>query len=716
MITIIKKNGSKQQFLPNKIYTRIKEQSKGLKIDIDKVYQKVIPGIVDNMTTLQLDEFIAFTIADFIKYHPDYSILASRILITRQGKLINKTPEQVDLNYDFVGTTAFFRGYSVKDSNEAPIELPSMMYDRVANFFGKDSTEAGEFRDELKSKRISVATPILSNGGTARKSYISCNITTNIDDSIEGIEKTLTNAAYGSKEGSGIGLLLDNLRSSESLVSSFNGKAGGVVRYADMLQSKMRFYKQGNRAGSAAIYLSVWHKDIIPFLELKLPTGDEKLRARDLFLAVVINDNFMVALEEEKDWYVFCPNDILKAGLKPFQELWGEEYEQEYNKAVELGLGKKVSPKTIWDAIIKSQAETGVPYVFNKDAANRGNMQDNIGTVASLNLCAEFQGVSKPGYTSQCDLGLLNLAEHDTLESISTSTKVLTRILNRVIDKNGWSDAASKNAGEDQRAIGIGIGGLADFFAKKGLSFTSEEAKEWNKKISETIYKASVEESNKLAKEEGSYPAWKGSKYERGLTYISGWSPEPSGEPIPMRNSILNCYMPSAGTSLLLSVNECFEPFSSNLQVRNIGAGEFVVINKHLVKDLEKMSMWNESVMNNIIMNGGSVQYLDIPDDIKERYRTVWEIPQREVINMTADRQQFIDQSQSMNLYFEEISYAKINSALRYGWKKGLKTGSYYIRSQSKLDNPSRLAGVAKQESAPQKPADSPFSCFGCSS
>jgi len=712
---IIKKDNTSQQFLPNKIHSRLKAQSKGLKVDIDKVFQKVIPNITDGITTSQLDELLAFTTADFIKFHPDYSVLASRLIVTRQAKLLGVEPQEVDLSYDFFGITTFLRGYSQKDENKKPLELPSMMYDRVADYFGIDKKEADEFREELKSKRISVATPILSNAGTDRKSYISCNITTNIDDSIEGIEKTLTNIAYGSKEGSGIGLLIDNIRSQDSLVASFNGNAGGVVRYADMVQSKMRFYKQGNRSGSAALYLSVWHRDIIPFLELKLPTGDEKLRARDLFLSVVINDNFMKALINEEDWYLFCPNDIKKAGLKPLYDLWGEEYEQEYNKAVELGIGKKVNPKTIWDAIIKSQAESGVPYVFFKDAANRGNMQDNIGVIKSLNLCIEFTGVSKPNYTSQCDLGLIPVAYHNSLESIGKSTRILTRLLNRVIDKNEWSDEAAKSAGEDQRAIGIGIGGLADFMAKKKIAFTSEEGKKWSKDIAETLYKNALQESNKMAeKEDRVYPAWYGSKYEKGLTYIENWSPKKTGEPIKMLNSILNCYMPSASTSILLSVNEAFEPFSSNMQVRSVGAGEFLVLNRYLVHDLEDINLWNDDTMNNIILNAGSVQYLDIPQDIKDRYKTVWEIPQKEIINMAADRNKFCDQSQSMNLYFEDINYAKISSSLKYGWEQGLKTGVYYMRSKSKLANPTRLSG--NLQPLKEKPKESLFECFGCSS
>ena len=710
---IVKRTGKIQEFSPNKVLQRIKAQSKGLKVNIDNIFKSVIPHIQDNMSTTEIDELLAFTIADFIQDHPDYSTLASRILITRQGKLIGKEPKDVDMQYDFFGTVTFLKKYSIKDDNGTPIELPSCMYERVGYFFGIDEQEKEIFTKELMSKKISVATPILTNSDTNRQAYISCNITTLLDDSADGILETLSNASKASKEGAGIGLLIDPLRSRKSMVSSFKGNAGGIVRFADMLQANMRFFKQGTRAGSAALYLSVWHKDIQDFLSLRLPIGDEKLRTRDLFTGVVINDNFMRALINQEDWYLFCPHDIKKAGLSPLYDLHGEAYEAEYNKAVEMGLGEKINPKIIWDAIIKSCSETGTPYVMYKDNANKRNMQDNIGTIKSFNLCAEFAGVSKPGYTSQCDLGLINLAEHDSLESIKESTKILTRILNRVIDKNKWQDTPSELAGIDQRSIGIGVAGLADFFAKKDLAFTSEEAKQWNRDIFEAIYKTAVSESNRMAEEDGSsYPAWSGSRYEKGLTYLERWSPKNPGEPIPMKNSILTCEMPSASTSILMGVNECFEPFGANIQVRNTGSGEFLLINKYLVEDLEKLGIWNDYTKSEIIKNEGSVQNLPLPDKIREKYKTVWEISQRDIIEMAADRQKFIDQSQSMNLYFEGGTYGKISGALKYGWELGLKTGVYYTKTEKKTSKPTRLTQMDSTENKPV----SNYECFGCSS
>jgi ribonucleoside-diphosphate reductase subunit M1 len=322
-------------------------------------------------------------------------------------------------------------------------------------------------------------------------------------------------------------------------------------------------------------------------------------------------------------------------------------------------------------------------------------------------------GVSDSKYTSQCDLGSINLANHDSLESIAYATKVLTRLLNRVIDKNVWSDPNSEKAGLHQRAIGIGVGGLANFFAKKKLSFTSDEAKKWNIDIAETIYKSAIEESNRMAEEENRcYDAWEGSRYERGLTYVDEWSPKPKGEPIKMLNSILVCYMPTAGTSTLLSINEGFEPFSSNMQTRATSSGEFVVANRHLIFDLEEIGLWNKAMVSEIVKNGGSVQKISsIPAEIRERYRTVWEIPQREIINMAADRQTFIDQSQSLNLYYKDPTYGKISGALRYGWEKGLKSLVYYTRTESQLSKPTRLSGGDLTQS--EKPIDTAFSCEG---
>jgi ribonucleoside-diphosphate reductase alpha chain len=714
---IVKRDKSTQAFAPNKILTRIKEQSKGLKVNPDLLFQEVIPLISDNITTTEIDEIIAFKAADKVIKHPDYSLLGGRILLSRQSKLIGKPLQQVDLTYDFFAATTFLTKYSKRDVKNAPLELPSCMYERVANFLSENEKNKQELLEELLSKRINFATPTYTNAGIDKRGgMISCNLTHLESDSIEGIEETLTKIAYASKEGAGIGLLIDPIRSKESFVGSFNGNAGGVVRFADMVQSKMRFYKQGSRSGSCALYLSVWHRDIIDFLELTSPVGDEQLRTRDLFTAVVINDLFMRKLEANEDWYTFCPNDIVKAGLRPLYELYGGEFEAEYAKAVELGLGKPISAKRIFDSIIKAQVESGKPYVLFKDNANKRNMQDNIGVIKMSNLCCEILEVSQPRKTAQCTLASINLSEHDNLDTIAKSTKVLVKALNQVIDKNKWSDEWSEAAGLDQRAIAIGVAGMADFFAKKKISYESDSAKTWNTDIFETMYKSALTESMSIAEEKGEcYPAWEGSRYSKGETYIEGWSPKSEGESIPMYNSLLLALMPTASSAILLGSFESFEPVTSNLFTRRVGQGEFLIVNKYLVNELLDLGLWDNNMIDKIIGNKGSVQnIMDIPEDIRYRYKDVWEIPQRVLLDLSIIRNKYVDQSQSLNVYHSDAKYSKIASALMYAWKGGLKTGSYYTRTKSKLEANSKLASM-KTEVLPEKPKDSPFDCFGCS-
>ena len=713
---IIKRDGRKQAFNPNKILTRLKQQSKGLKVDNHHLFQKVVPHITDGMTATDIDEIIAFQCADLSIQHPDYAVLGGRILISRQSKLLEVETMPVDDLFDTFAASTFLKKYSAKNSEGIPIEIPSMMHDRVAHHLYPDSfKDRRKLKSELSEKKINFATPILSNSGVeGRNGMISCNLTTLYDDSIEGINATLDKISHGSKEGSGIGLNIDVLRSSRSLVKSFKGYAGGVVRFADMVQSHMRFYKQGNRSGSCALYLSTWHRDILEFLELRLPIGEELNRARDLFTAVSVDDVFMKALTEKKPYYLFCPNDIVEAGLKPFHTIHGEEFEEEYNKAIELGLGHKIEPRKIWDAIIRSQVESGTPYVFYKDNANRRNMQDNIGVVAQSNLCIEIMQASKPGYTPQCTLASVNLAEHDDVKSIAKSVKVLVRALNQVITRNKWSDDWSANAGMDQRAIAIGVAGMADFFAKKKISFESEEAKEWTEKIFETMYKSAVEESMALAIETGeNYPAYEGSMYSRGETYIEGWSPLPEGEPIPMMNSLLLGLMPTASSAILLGAFECFEPITSNIFTRMVGDGEFIVVNKYLVEELDELGLWTEDVRNQLIANEGSVQNIsEIPEDIRFRYKTVWEIPQKALLDLSIIRNKYVDQSQSLNVYHSDAKYSKISSALVYAWKNGLKTGAYYTRTKSKLGSNKKLSATDNTQVV-KKPENSMFTCAG---
>lgn len=704
---VIKLDGKKQQFLPNKVFKRIKSQSKDLSVDPSLVFQDVVTGMVDQMSTTEIDNLIAVSAASRIIEDPDYSLLASRIIISRQGKLINIQPNECDYSFDFFGARSFLHKYSERDDNELPIELPHMMYERVANYLGCDHLHYRKLYNYLCNKKISLATPILINAGTERKSLISCNITTLAGDDTDSILSMLNDISKSSRDGQGIGLHIHNIRSKHSLVSSFKGKAGGVVRLCDMVQSHMRFFKQGKRSGSAAIYLGAWHRDIEDFLELRLPTGDEKMRTRDLFTAVCFPDLFMEKLNSgDDDWYVFCPNDVKKAGFsKGLHEVWGEDWKKLYNELVDLGIGHKTSVSKLWNMHIKSLAEAGMPYTNYWDNMNRNNPQSNIGIRTGSNLCAEYLSISKGDYTPQCCLGLIplhNIDKNDFSE-IRKRVEVLTIALNRVIDLNVWSTSAAKKAAEEQRTIGIGIAGLADYMAKHKIDFDSDEAKEFNRKMMSTIYDTAKKTSSKLAVEiyGKSYAAWKGSQYEE--------------EGVPMSNSLLTCMMPSASSSVMIGCNEMFEPFQSNIFVRRIDAAEFVVVNKWMVRDLKEINLWNEDIRNTIIQNDGSVQNIDvIPNDIKRRYRTIWEIKQRELIELAAIRQNNgIDQAQSMNLYFSEATTGKIGGALNFAWQLGLPTGSYYTKTRSELSAPKRLSNVI--ENMPNKPINSDFECFGCS-
>lgn len=707
---IIKTDGSSQKFLPNKIIKRIKDQSFGLEVDEVKVFQKCVSGLVDGMTSKDVDNHIAITAANLIIEHPDYSILAGRIVLTRQGKMIGVEPVDSDFLFDFIGITSYLHKYSMKDDEGNPIELPHMTYKRVADYlYPTDKSLAKEYYDDLRYRNISVATPQLMNFGTGeRGSGISCNITTLLEDSTDGILNTLNDISKSSRDGAGIGLHIHSLRSKESLVTSFKGYAGGVVRFADMVQSHMRFFKQGNRSGSAALYLGIWHRDIEDFLEMRLPVGDEKMRTRDLFTACCIPDLFMEKLNNSDDeWFVFCPHEVTKAGFKNLHDTHGDGFKKLYQDLVDSGLGRKTSVKKLWSMLTKSWAESGLPYTFYWDNANRNHPQSNIGVCRGFNLCIEYGGVSDSGYTSQCNLGLIPLhnLDKDDFDEIARRTKVVTRGLNRAIEVNKWSTESARKAGTEQRTIGIGIAGLADYLQNYGIPYDSEESKEFNYRLMKTIYESAYEESKKLVSEYGVYDKWEGSIYEQRGDEIC--------------NSLLVCLMPSASTSTLLSCTESFEVPHSNIFVRDLDSGSFVVTNKYLVRDLSKLGLWTKDIIDNIVANQGSIQQIEvIPDDIKKVYRTIWEIKMKDYIDVAAIRQKFIDQGQSMNLYFSDPTTGKIGAALNHSWKMGLPSGSYYIKTRSSLKNPVRLAiqdTTVSNAGLPERPDNSLFDCFNCS-
>lgn len=711
---IKKQDGSLQAFNPSKIQKRLRDQSKGLNVDFNGVFVKAISGVMDGMSTKEIDNLLAVTAANKIAEDSDYSKLASRLIITRQAKIIGVEPKESDFLFDFVGITSFLHKYSLKNDAGEPIELPHMMYERVSGFLWANSPEQAEMlSDELKMGHVSLATPQLINAGSKKRGgLMSCATYSLEDDSRDGMLKTFDDITKASSEGAGIGLHIHNCRSRHSMVSSFKDKALGVTRFCRMVEALLDGFRQGVRSGRAAVYLGVWHRDIEDFLKLRLQIGQEKQRVRELFTAVCFPDLFYQKLlteGEDDDWYVFCPHEVKKAGFPALHDVYDEVGDKQwtnlYYKLVEAGLGHKTSVTKLWNMHLTSLVESGVPYTFNWDVANRQNPQKNIGIVRGYQLCIEYAGVAKPGHAAQCNLASIILKDlgRDDFAEIARRTKLLVRTLNRGIDLNKWANAASKNGGETQRSIGIGIMGLADYLAEHKLDYDSHEAMVFNERLMETIYTAAREESSRLAVEvyKESYPGWKGSDYEK--------------QGIPMANSLLVCLMPTASSAQLRNVTEMFEPRMSNANVIRLDAGEFMRFNPYLEEELKELGLWSKDMMTRIIQNDGSIQNIDeIPEDVKRRHRTIWEIRMKDYIKLAALRQKNIDQGQSMNLYFATPESAKIEGALVFAWKNSLPTGSYYTRCQSQHgNNTSKLAGSV--EPLPEKPADSPFDCFGCS-
>lgn len=705
---VIKLDGSEQRFLPNKIHKRIKTHAKGLKINADEIFKKTVAGVVDGMDTTSIDELIARTAVEDIIVHPDYSDFAARIIVTRQAKRIGVEPKPEDFMFDYKGIRKFLMLYSERDDNGMPTELPSMSYRRICNFLGNGEKEISEFYDALSTQKISLATPIRVNAGSnGMKSLISCEITSLIHDSRQGIQDTRQRVEDASSNGAGIGHHIHNLRSAKTMVSSFKANAGGVLRYADMMQSSMRFFKQGKRSGSMALYLGIWHLDVPDFIDMYLPDGDEKKRTRDLFGGICIPDLFMEKLLAGEEWYLFCPHQVKQAGFKALHETWGEEFKEVYNQLVEAGLGTRTNPENLYKKIIKAQIKGGKPYIFFWDNVNNNYQQRYLGVCTGSNLCSEYIGFSKPGMSSQCCLGLVNMLRIEDMGEVRYYTKVLTKILNRVIDNNIWSHDWAKEGGTSQRTIGIGVAGLADYFHKNKMDYVDMLAHE---ELFRNIYESALEESSRLAREEGLYfEGWDISPYNKG-----GHQGDIEFKNLPVANSLLIAPMPSASTSLLLGANESFEPFFENIYQRSVSGSQYVVVNRWLVQELEELGLWSKDMAKKIISNEGSIQDIDeIPISIKERYKTVWEHSQKDMIDMAVARQKYIDQAQSFNIYYSNPTYGKVASAIKYAWEKGLKT-IYYSRSKSALDKASRLT----DKSSTTKKYDNglEISCFGCSS
>ncbi|MCH7411781.1 ribonucleoside-diphosphate reductase subunit alpha [Belliella sp. DSM 111904] len=711
-----------------------------------EVAKKVIDGLYDGVTTTELDNLAAEICASLTVRHPEYATLAARIAISNLHKTTSqsfsntmkrlytyinpKTGENAaliapdvygiikthaakldgaidynrDFSYDYFGFKTLERSYLTRLDGKV-VERPQHMLMRVAVGIHKEDVEAAiETYNLLSEKWFTHATPTLFNAGTPKPQLSSCFLLTMKDDSIDGIYDTLKQCAKISQSAGGIGLSIHNVRAKGSYIKGTNGVSNGIVPMLRNFDMTARYVDQGGgkRKGSFAIYLEPWHADVKDFLELKRNHGKEEMRARDLFYAMWIPDLFMKRVEQNETWSLFCPNEA--PGLA---DCYGAEFEKLYEKYEREGLAREtVKAQELWFEILESQIETGTPYMLYKDAANMKSNQKNLGTIKSSNLCTEIIEYTAPDEVAVCNLASIALPkfvlegkdgmkyfDHQKLYEI---TKVATRNLNKVIDVNYYPVEEAKRSNFRHRPIGLGVQGLADAFILLRMPFDSEEAKRLNEDIAETMYFAAMETSMELAKVEGTYETYEGSPVSQGQFQFDLWGVTPksgrwnwdalkdSVKRYGVRNSLLVAPMPTASTSQILGNNECFEPYTSNIYTRRTLSGEFIVVNKHLMKDLIDQGLWNDNMKNRLIAANGSVQQIPgIPQHIKDLYKTVWEISQKNIIDMAADRGAYICQSQSMNVFLQDPNFGKLTSMHFYAWKKGLKTGMYYLRSQA---------------------------------
>lgn len=739
---VIKRDGKHEPVQFDKIQSRIEKLAYRLDplVNHIEVAMKVIEGIFDGVTTTQLDNLAAETAATMTTKHPDYALLASRIAVSNLHKNTKKSFSQTmkdlhdyidpktgnkasliaddvyevivqhadqldsaiiydrDFGFDYFGFKTLEKSYLLKLNNKV-VERPQHMYMRVAVGIHKHDIDSVIETYNLMSERwFTHATPTLFNAGTPKPQMSSCFLLTMKDDSISGIYDTLKNCAMISQSAGGIGLSIHNVRATGSYIRGTNGTSNGIVPMLRVFNDTARYVDQGGgkRKGSFAVYLEPWHSDIFEFLELKKNHGKEELRARDLFFALWIPDLFMKRVEQNGSWSLFCPNEA--PGLA---DCWGKEFETLYEKYEAEGKARKtIRAQELWFAVVESQIETGTPYMLYKDACNAKSNQQNLGTIRSSNLCTEIVEYTAPDEVAVCNLASIALNrfvkdgqfDHQKLFDV---TYVATKNLNKIIDGNYYPIEEARRSNMRHRPIGLGVQGLADAFILMRYAFDSEEAIQLNKEIFETIYYAACKASNELAMIDGAYETFKGSPMSEGKFQFDLWNVKPSPRwnwnelkssilKHGIRNSLLLAPMPTASTSQILGNNECFEPYTSNLYNRRVLSGEFIVVNKHLLKDLIKLGLWNNSMKNRIIEANGSVQAIDeIPQHIKDLYKTVWEIKQRTLIDMAADRGAFICQSQSLNLFIQDATASKLTSMHFYSWKKGLKTGMYYLRTQA---------------------------------
>ena len=745
---VVKRDGHREPVMFDKITDRIKKLCYGLNdlVDPVKVAMRVIEGLYDGVTTSELDNLAAETAASMTIAHPDYAQLAARIAISNLHKNTTKSfsetmkemffyvnprtnqeapllSEEVynviqenaafldshviynrDFNYDYFGFKTLERSYLLKINGKI-VERPQHMLMRVAVGIHLNDLDAVlETYDLMSKKFFTHATPTLFNAGTPKPQMSSCFLLAMQDDSIDGIYDTLKQTAKISQSAGGIGLSIHNVRATGSYIRGTNGTSNGIVPMLRVFNDTARYVDQGGgkRKGSFAIYIETWHADIFEFLDLKKNTGKEEMRARDLFFAMWTSDLFMKRVQEDSTWTLMCPNEC--PGL---YDIYGDEFEALYTSYEAQGNGRKtIKARELWEKILESQIETGTPYMLYKDAANRKSNQKNLGTIRSSNLCTEIMEYTSKDEIAVCNLASLSLPmfvengkfNHDLLYSV---TKRVTRNLNKVIDRNYYPVQEAENSNLRHRPVGLGVQGLADAFILLRMPFTSDEAKKLNQEIFETLYFAAVTASMEMAKEEGPYSTFEGSPISQGEFQYNLWGlkdEELSGRwdwaslrkevmENGVRNSLLVAPMPTASTSQILGNNEAFEPYTSNIYTRRVLSGEFIVVNKHLLEDLVKLGLWNEDLKQEIMRHNGSVQNIDaIPQDLKELYKTVWEMSMKDIIDMSRQRGYFIDQSQSLNLFMQDANYAKLTSMHFYAWQSGLKTGMYYLRTKSAVD------------------------------
>jgi ribonucleoside-diphosphate reductase alpha chain len=742
---VLKRDNRREVVKFDKITARIKKLCYGLNplVTPEKVAMKVIEGLYDGVTTSELDNLAAEVAATNTITHPDYALLASRIAVSNLHKNTKKSFSETvkdlynyidpkngekaplisdevyeiveknadlldstiiydrDFRYDYFGFKTLERSYLLKMNSEVA-ERPQQMIMRVAVGIHKGDLDAViETYNYMSEGWFTHATPTLFNSGTPKPQMSSCFLLTTKEDSIDGIYDTLKQCAQISQSAGGIGLSIHDIRATGSYIKGTNGTSNGIVPMLRVFDNTARYVDQGGgkRKGSFAIYIEPWHADIFDFLELKKNHGKEEQRARDLFYAMWMPDLFMQRVEENGDWTLMCPNEC-----KGLSDTYGKDFEKLYKKFEKEGKGRKtIKAQELWFKILESQIETGTPYMLYKDAANSKSNQKNLGVIKSSNLCTEIIEYTAPDEVAVCNLASIALPkfvkdgkfDHDKLFKVAYR---VTKNLDRVIDANYYPVPEARNSNMRHRPIGIGVQGLADAFILLRFPFDSQEARELNKDIFETIYYAAVTASKDLAIENGPYETWKGSPISEGTFQFDMWGVKPSDRwewdvlrkevmEHGVRNSLLLAPMPTASTAQILGNNECFEPYTSNIYTRRVLSGEFIIVNKHLLRDLVKLGIWNDALKNKLMASNGSVQNInEIPDNIKELYKTAWEISQKVIVDMAADRGAYIDQSQSLNIFMENANFAKLTSMHFYGWKAGLKTGMYYLRTKSATD------------------------------